>query len=200
MCRKVKVKERTVVAPYSRRAIPISFKPFSHNRDVNFLPGYSQSMAFVAHSGAFLELLCSNTTTTILYHNKTDRPVIFPRNTNVGEMTDFSEDSQYFFLDAGTAPTVLDDPFAAAERHTIRFDSPSTATGLHLLAEAYMGMGDRVPKTTAEKVSDAMGDSILDDIGTPDIGSSIRDIKYGPDLTSEQLSKLKGVVEHHHAV
>jgi hypothetical protein len=63
-----------------------------------------------------------------------------------------------------------------------------------------MGMGDRVPKTTAEKVSDAMGDSILDDIGTPDIGSSIRDIKYGPDLTSEQLSKLKGVVEHHHAV
>jgi hypothetical protein len=198
--RRVQVKERTVVPPYSRFAVPISFKPFTHDRDVNFLPKYSQNMAYVAHSGAFLESLCSNTTCAMLYHNKTDRPVIFPQNTKVGEMVDFSEDSQCLFLDANTAPTVIADPFAAAERHAPSFEAPSAATGLHLSAEAFMGIGDRVPKTTAEKVSDAMGESILDDLGTPDIGSSIHDIKYGPDLTPDQLAQLKRIVEKHRAI
>lgn len=64
--RKVKVRERTVVAPYSRRAIPICFKSFSHDRDLNFLPKYNQSMAFVAHAGAFLESLCSNSTSAVV--------------------------------------------------------------------------------------------------------------------------------------
>lgn len=188
MRRKVKVKARTVVPAYSHSAVPISFKPFTHNRHVNFLPKYSQSLAYVAHSGAFLESLCSNATSAVLYHNKMDRPVIFPQNTHVGEMTDFSKHSQCLFLDASRASTEVGDPFAAAECYASCFESPSTAIGLHLSAEAYMGIGDRIPKTTAEKVSDAMGESILDDIGVLDIGSSIHDIKYGPDLTPDQLA------------
>jgi hypothetical protein len=199
--RRVKVSQRVVVPPYSRRAIPITFKPFSHDRDVNFLPKYNQSLAYVAHAGAFLESLCSNTTSAVLYHNKTDRPVIFSRNAFIGEMTEFEEDSECLFLDAEIAPTVLVEPFSSAERHAESFDSPSTATGLHLSAEAYLGIGDRlVPKSTEDKLSDAMGESILDDIGTPDIGSSINDIHYGPNLTPSQLARLKEVVIRHRTV
>jgi len=200
MRRKVKIKERTVVPPYSRRAIPVSFKVFAHDRDFNFLPRYDQGIAFVAHSGAFLESICSNTTSAVFYHNKTDCPVIFSHGTTVSEMTDFTEDSECFFLDGSAVPELFPDPFTAAERHAAFFQSSATATGFHLSAEAYMGIGDRIPKTTAEKVSDALGESILDDIGPPKVGSSIRDIKYNPDLTPEQLARLKDLVARHRAV
>jgi len=40
------------------------------------------------------------------------------------------------------------------------------------------GIGDRVPMATEEKIADAMGESILDDIGPGEITSSIDDIKF----------------------
>jgi hypothetical protein len=177
------------------------FKPFSHDRDVNFLPRYNQSVAHIAHAGAFLESLCSSSTSAVFYHNKTDRPVIFNRHSLIGEMSEFEENSECFFLDGKTAREVLHEPFSPAERHALSFDTPSIATGLHLSAEAYLGIGDRlVPKSTEERLLDAMGESILDDIGSHDIGSSIDDIHYGPNLTANQLAKLKDIVRRHRAV
>jgi Reverse transcriptase (RNA-dependent DNA polymerase) len=115
----------------------------------------------------------------------------------MGDMADFEAGSVCFMLDA---KALLLEPFTAAERHPTSFNFPATATGLHLSMEAYLGIGDRISKTTVEKVSDAMNESILDDIGPPDIGSSIDEIKYGPNLTPDQLAKLKSVVKRHRTV
>jgi len=49
-------------------------------------------------------------------------------------------------------------------------------------------------------MTDAMEESLLDDIGLPEITSSIDDLKYGPDLTTEQLQKLKDLVKRFRAI
>jgi hypothetical protein len=197
--RKIKVQERTIIPPFAYRSVPVKFKQFPHDRDVNFLPSYA-SAAHLAHAGAFLESVCSNETTSVLYHNKSDRPVILARNTAVGEMTEFDENMECFFVDANQLQDLDQAAFRAAERHPRYFESPTAVTGFHLSAQALMGIGDRIPKNTQELMSDAMSESILDDIGPPDISSSIDDIKYGPDLTVDQLSKLKELVTHHRKI
>jgi hypothetical protein len=45
-----------------------------------------------------------------------------------------------------------------------------------------------------------MGESLLDDIGPASISSSIDDIKYGPDLTPQQLKQLKDIVKRHRSI
>jgi hypothetical protein len=115
-------------------------------------------------------------------------------------MADFENNAECFVLDTQAISKLPVEPFTAAERHAISSSSPTTVTGLHLSMEAYMGIGDRVPRSTPEKVSEAMAESILDDIDPHDIGSSIDDIKYGPNLTPHQLSRLKDIVKRHRAV
>jgi len=198
--RKVKVSERTIVSPYSRRAIPIKFRPFAGDGDFNFRPTLNQSTAYLSLSGAFLESVCSNSTSAVYYHNKTDRPVIFSRSLPIGELTEFEADTEAFFVDAETAQAWLGDPYFAAESHPPVFPFPSSAVGMHLSAEAYLGIGDRLPKATEERLSDAMAESILDDIGPPPIGSSIDDIQYGPDLTADQVKQLKELVRKYRKV
>ena len=63
-----------------------------------------------------------------------------------------------------------------------------------------MGIGDRIPMNTEDLMADAMTDSILNDIGPPEITSSIDDVKYGPDLTPEQLQQLKDLVARHRKI
>ena len=198
--RKVKVRERTIVLPYSRRAIPIKFRPFTGESDVNFRPIHNQGTAYLSLSGAFLESVCSNSTAAIYYHNKTDHPVIFSRSLPIGELSEFNADTEAFWVDAETAQAWLGDPYFAAERHLPVFPFPPAAVGLHLSAEAYLGIGDRLPRATEEQLSDAMGESILDDIGPLPIGSSIEDIQYGPDLTPDQLVMLKELVRKYRTV
>jgi len=193
--RKVKVTKRIVVPPYSRRAIPVAFKAFTHDRDINFRPSYSQSTCHLAHAGAFLESVCSNATESVLYHNKTDRPVIVSRNATVGEMADFDVGTECHLLESEVVNEWGEAFMSSAERHAFVFDNFCAATGLHLSAEAFAGIGDRVPMATEEKIADAMGESILDDIGPGEITSSIDDIKFGPDLTPEQLLELKELVK-----
>jgi len=129
--RKVKVSERTIVLPYSRRAIPIKFRPFAGDADVNFRPSHNQSTAYLSLSGAFLESVCSNSTSAVFYHNKTDRPVIFPRSLPIGELSEFEAETEALFLDAGTAQSYLGDPFFAAECHPPVFPFPSAVVGMH---------------------------------------------------------------------
>jgi hypothetical protein len=180
-----------------RCPVPIAFKPFSHDRDVNFLPLHSQSTAYLANAGAFLESVCTDTTQSVFYHNKTSRPIIIPTRTTIGEISDFDDNTECFHLD--TNGSQLQEAYHAAERHAPQFQLPSSITGLYLSSEAYMGIGDRVPKATQEQLSDAIGDSLLDDIGG-DITSSIDDIKYRPDLTDKQLQQLKEIVSRHRAI
>jgi transposase InsO family protein len=197
--RKVKVSERVVVPPFSYRAIPVRFKPFPHRKEVGFVPSYHGS-AYLAHSGAFLESVCSNETASVLFRNKTDRPVIMNRNLVIGEMREFDDNTECFHVGADLVGDLTESAFRAAERYPVQFGSPSAITGLHLSAEAMMGIGDRIPKSTQELVQDAVSDSILDDLGFSEISSSIDDIKYGPDLTTEQLQQLKDLVARHRAV
>ena len=105
--RKVKVRERTIVLPYSQRAIPIKFRPFAGDSDVNFRPIHNQSTAYLALSGAFLESVCSNSTAAVYYHNKTDRPVVFSRSLPIGELAEFDADSEAFWVDTETAQAWL---------------------------------------------------------------------------------------------
>jgi hypothetical protein len=195
--RKVKVTKRTVIPAHSRQTVPVEFKLFTHDRDVNFRPLYSQSSSYLAHAGAFLEAVCANTMSTVLYHTTSDRPVIIARNTSVGEMVDFEPDTECHLLDLETIELWGEALFGSAERHTPSFNRISSATGFHLSAEAFAGIGDRVPKAMEEKVADAMGESILDDIGPGEITSSIEDIKFGPDLLPHQLQELKELVKRH---
>ena len=97
--RKVKVRERTIVLPYSRRAIPIKFQPFAEDSDVNFRPIHNQSTAYLALSRAFLESVCSNSTAAVYYHNKTDRPVVFSRSLPIGELAEFGAYTEAFWVD-----------------------------------------------------------------------------------------------------
>jgi len=198
--RKVKATKRIVVPAYSRRAIPVTFKTFAHDRDVNFRPSYSRSTAYLAHAGAFLESVCSNATVSVLYHNKTDRPVIIARNTAVREMADFDTGTECHLLDSEIVDDWGEALMSSAERHASMFNDLSSVTGLHLSAEAFVGIGDRVPLATEEKIADAMGESILDDIGPGEISSSIDDIKFGPDLTPDQLLELKELVKRFRAI
>jgi len=122
------------------------------------------------------------------------------RNTAVGEMTEFDDKTECFHLDAEQIDDLKEEAFRAAERHPVQFDSPTAVTGFHLSAEALLGIGDQIPKSTADLMADAMEDSILDDIGPPEITCSIEDIKYGPDLTPEQLQQLKDLVARHRKI
>jgi len=49
-------------------------------------------------------------------------------------------------------------------------------------------------------MADSTPDSILNDIGPPEITSSINDIKYGPDLLPKQLQQLKDLVTRHRKI
>jgi hypothetical protein len=92
--------------------------------------------------------------------------------------------------------------FTAAERHadhqSLKF--PSTATGLHLSTETYMGIRDRIPKAREEMITEVMADSILDNVGTPDITSSIDNIKIAPDLTEHQKKMVWDLVKKHRSI
>jgi hypothetical protein len=177
----------------------VKFKQFPHDKEVDFHPNYKSS-AYLAHAGAFLESVCTNSTTSVLFHNKSDRPVIISKNTTVGEMSDFDTDTECFHIEAEQVGDLKQAVFRAAERHPQKFESPTAVTGFHLSTEALMGIGDRIPKNTQELLSDAMSESILDDLGPPDISSSIDDIKYGPDLSPEQLQELKELVARHRRI
>jgi hypothetical protein len=133
----------------------------------------------------------------VLYHNKSDRPIIITRNTVVREMTGFGDESECFYIKPDRVGDLKEAVFKAAERHPLHFDSPTAVTGFHLSAEVLMGIGDQIPKTVQDLMSDAMSESILDDIGPPDITSSIDDIKFEPDLDPDQLQKLKDLVVRH---
>lgn len=200
--RKVKTGSRTVVPPHSRYRVPINFKSFHHDRDVSFTPRYHQSSAFLAHPGVFLESVCGNSTNAVWYYNKSDRPVIIPKGIVIGEMSEL-EDLECHLLEASAAKQVLGcDPFTAAERHAKhqQIGLPSAVTGMHLSSEAFVGIGDRVPKATEELISDGMGDSLLDDIGMPEMSSSIEDIKIAPDLTDTQRKKLWALIIKHRSL
>jgi len=198
--RRVKVRERVIIPPYSYRAVPVTFTRFPHEREVNFLPLYRGS-PYLAHAGAFLESVCSNKTSSVLYHNKSDRPVIMTRNTAVGEMMEFDDKTECFHVNADQLDEDLQKAsFKAAERHSMQLEVPSAVTGFHLSTEALMGIGDRIPMNTEDLMADAMTDSILDDIEPPEITSSIDDVKYGPDLTPEQLQQLKDLVARHRKI
>ena len=198
--RRVKVRERVIIPPFSYRSVPVTFKHFSHEQEVNFLPLYYRS-AYLAHAGAFLESVCTNKTTSILYHNKSDRPVIMARNTAVGEMMEFDDKTECFHIDADSMEEDLKAAsIRAVERHSRHLDTPIANTGFHLSAEALMGIGDRIPRNTEELLADAMSESLLDDIGPPEITSSIDDIKYGPDLTPDQLQRLNDLVARHRKI
>jgi len=41
--RRVKVRERVIVAPFSYRSVPVTFKLFPHHQEVDFLPLYRGS-------------------------------------------------------------------------------------------------------------------------------------------------------------
>jgi hypothetical protein len=156
----------------------------------------------LAHSGAFLESVCNNTTNAVYYHNKSDRSVIVPKGIAIGVLSDL-EELECHLLDARTAEKITcSEPFAAAERHADfnDFDLPSAVTGFHLSADAFVGIGDRVPKAMEELLADAMGESLLDDIGPPDISSSIDDIKIAPDLTEKQKRTIRELVIRHRAI
>jgi hypothetical protein len=114
---KVKVNDRVIVPPHAHKRIPISFKPFSHDCKFNFLPRFTQSTAYLTHAGAFLKSVCSNKTSSVVFHNKTDRPIIIARNTAVGEMSDFEEGTECFYLDAHDAEQIKGTLFNSAERH-----------------------------------------------------------------------------------
>jgi hypothetical protein len=120
----------------------------------------------------------------------------------IGELSEFDVDTEAFFVGAEAAQpqTWMGDLFFAAEHHPPVFPLPPALVGMHLSAEAYLGIGDRLPKTTEERLSEAMGESILDDIGPPPIGSSIDDIQYGSDLSDEQLRRLKELVRRHRKI
>jgi len=51
--RRVKIKERVIIPSFSYRSVPVTFRHFHHEREVNFLPLYHGS-AYLAHAGAFL--------------------------------------------------------------------------------------------------------------------------------------------------
>jgi hypothetical protein len=115
-------------------------------------------------------------------------------------LTNFDTEAECLYLDATIASTIAIDTFQSAERHPTHFEHLSTATGFHLSTEAFLGIGDRIPKSTQELLTEALGESLLDDIGPGDITSSVDDIKYGPDLTLEELGRLKSVVWKHRAI
>jgi RNase H-like domain found in reverse transcriptase/Reverse transcriptase (RNA-dependent DNA polymerase) len=144
-----------------------------------------------------LESICSDKTSAVLYHNKSDRSVIMTRNTAIGELVDFNDDAQCFLV---KPEELTQAAFRAAERHPMEFASPTAVTGFHLSTEALMGIGDRIPRNVQDLMSDAMSESILDDIGPPEITSSIDDIKYGPDLSEEQLKELKDLIARHRKI
>ena len=56
--RKVKVAKHVVVLPNAYWTIPISFKSFLHECEVNFLPSYNTSTAYLTNAESFLELVC----------------------------------------------------------------------------------------------------------------------------------------------
>jgi hypothetical protein len=107
------------------------------------------------------------------------------------------EDLECHLLEAPAARQILGyDSFTGAERHANHKEMkfPSAVTGLHLSAEAFMEIGDRVPKTMEECITDAMGESLLDDIGTQEMSSTIEDIKIAPDLTEHQKQRLWALI------
>jgi len=168
-------------------------KRFPHEREVNFRPLYRGS-AYLAHAGAFLESVCSNKTTSVLYHNKSDRPVIMTRNTAIGDMTEFDDRTECVHIEADQIDKDLKASFKAAERHPMmQFEAPTAVTGFCLGREVKS-------RNTEGLMVDAMAESLFDDIGPPEITSSIDDIKYGPRLTPEQLQQLKDLVARHRTI
>jgi hypothetical protein len=93
--RKVRTSRRITVPPFSQRQIPVAFKDI--DRELNFVPTYNATNAFLSSAGALLEAVVDSQTSIVLYHNKTSRPLIIPKGIVVGELMDFDNDSECHF-------------------------------------------------------------------------------------------------------
>jgi hypothetical protein len=131
MHRRVRTLNRVTVKPGSKASVPIKCKPLPSNRDYEFTPVYDAHTAYLAEVGGFLRAVIDDRTDCLIFHNRSQQPIVIQKDLNIGYVADFTVDTYHGCaeFDPDEHPCLMD----AAENGTWK-KGLVTAAAVSLLA------------------------------------------------------------------
>lgn len=96
-CKSVRCAHTVRIAAHTEGVIPIKFRTFV-NRDVEFVPEYTEQNCYLAAAGSLLQSVCDATTKSIVFRNRSDEDVIVKEGVKLGLLRDFHPTTKVFHV------------------------------------------------------------------------------------------------------
>lgn len=176
-CRAVRCSKTTRIPAQTEGVLPVKFRNFS-DRDVEFIPEYTEKNAFMAAAGHMLRGVCNSTTKNVVFRNTSRDDVIVHNGMKLGILRDFHETTKTFHVACGdpSYDTLCD----LATEGVWGSRSFHEFGGVSMRSEQYIETRDAFKSSEGGPSSENVANGV--------------DINNSKDITAEQSEALRTVV------